>query len=773
MRALKAPSTWIAVAMAAGAAAWVVHFRLEQGLFPAHDLYAYFYPKMLYALACLREGGRGLLWNPYQNCGQPFFGISQTGLLYPPYLVFLLFEPERALTALLWLHLVIGGVGTYWLGRHLGVRPIAALAGALAFEMGNAMIGLTISSPTHAAPYVWMPAALLCCERLLQRPDGRRAAALAVVLAIAILPGMPQTVFFIYQVIALRVVWEFATGSVQRPGALLGMLGLGLGLPALLAAVQLMPELEVARESLRSRSLSVSELSPFGMWDPHGFQRSLLTRNVGQPFLPIPCMLAAAAVLAPHTRRSGVFYAGVALGFFALSLGPGTPLFDWYGRLPGGALFRDPTRFGWITSFALAVTTALGFESLLWAWSRRQYTLLAVALMVLPLIGLWLAARLSPEAIRRQYEDLLHIRFGPWQLVFSSWERWAAVVVLATALVASLSPRVAAWAGTGLLAAVLLQVVAAPWMSALYQFPAVPPVWDVKPVLAPLAERLSPQDRVYLVPDNPTATQFAFTAKTASLLRIPAILDYEPLVSRRYAELSVMLRSGARVRSLNDVLLRGPEPRPAFSRRLLDLTAARFVVASPRFADAVGAIAPPLRALPRADDLMLWENPQRLPRAFYVPRIEVVVEPTALLDRLAKGADDLRQVALVEAPLPSGFAGAGGVAAGPADDDARVRFARNDPEHVVLEVDAPARGFVVLSDQYFPGWFATVNGQAEPIQRANYAFRLVEVPAGRSTVEFRYSPRSLWIGACLSLAGALVVAILFVQPARRRIPCAS
>src|SRR5262249_9582685 len=94
------------------------------------------------------------------------------------------------------------------------------------------------------------------------------------------------------------------------------------------------------------------------------------------------------------------------------------------------------------------------------------------------------------------------------------------------------------------------------------------------------------------------------------------------------------------------------------------------------------------------------------------------------------------------------------------------RFVRNDPEELVVEVDAPAHGFLVLSDQYFPGWFARVNGQAVPIQRANYAFRLVEVPAGRSTVEFRSAPRSLRRGACLSLAGAVLAVILCLAPRR-------
>jgi hypothetical protein len=65
-------------------------------------------------------------------------------------------------------------------------------------------------------------------------------------------------------------------------------------------------------------------------------------------------MIALVAVLAPATRRSALFYGTVSLLFFALSFGPGTPVFDLYSHLPGGA-FRDPNRFGWVTSFGVAV----------------------------------------------------------------------------------------------------------------------------------------------------------------------------------------------------------------------------------------------------------------------------------------------------------------------------------------------------------------------------------------------------------------------------------
>lgn len=92
-----------------------------------------------------------------------------------------------------------------------------------------------------------------------------------------------------------------------------------------------------------------------------------------------------------------------------------------------------------------------------------------------------------------------------------------------------------------------------------------------------------------------------------------------------------------------------------------------------------------------------------------------------------------------------------------------------EPEHLLLRVDAPERGFLFLSDQYLPGWRATIDGRPTAIIRANYAFRLVEVPRGRSLVEFRYAPASVRIGAAVS--GATVIALaMFLWSTRRRHP---
>jgi len=63
-----------------------------------YDIYAYFYPNIRYALDSLARGD-GMLWNPYQDCGQPFFAFSITGLLYPVNWIFALLPREGALAS--------------------------------------------------------------------------------------------------------------------------------------------------------------------------------------------------------------------------------------------------------------------------------------------------------------------------------------------------------------------------------------------------------------------------------------------------------------------------------------------------------------------------------------------------------------------------------------------------------------------------------------------------------------------------------------------------
>src|SRR5262249_1613118 len=142
------------------------------------------------------------------------------------------------------------------------------------------------------------------------------------------------------------------------------------------------------------------------------------------------------------------------------------------------------------------------------------------------------------------------------------------------------------------------------------------------------------------------------------LFGIPTLVDYEPSASRRYAEYFMMMKTGAPMQGPTSFIANqgGGTPR-GFNARLLDLAAGRYIVAEASVDTTTRAVADAPRLVEDDGDVRVYENPRALPRARWVPRIDVVEDASALLSRLASGSDDPRELALVEVPPTSGFRG--------------------------------------------------------------------------------------------------------------------
>ena len=72
------------------------------------------------------------------------------------------------------------------------------------------------------------------------------------------------------------------------------------------------------------------------------------------------------------------------------------------------------------------------------------------------------------------------------------------------------------------------------------------------------------------------------------------------------------------------------------------------------------------------------------------------------------------------------------------------------PAGLVIQVDAPAEGYLVISDTWYPGWKAWVDGRETPVLKANYLFRAVQVGAGMQRVTLKYQPPSFYLGVLIS-----------------------
>ena len=716
--------------------AWQYVFQLGR----LSDLHV-FYQTTTYALHSLRDGTRGLWWNPYQNCGQPFLGRVAVAQLYPLFVPSLVGGGSLALWIIAAVHLVIGGGATYLLCRELGAGRIAALCGAITFQLGNTTMEMTVWNPYATGAYVWLPAAMLFCERALRRPTAANAVGLGVALALALLAGFPQTVFYAYMLIGLRLMWELATRRTPGRGRALLAVGIGLVLAPLLAGLQLIPAIEVGLHSARGGTLHPSHVDPTGILGWRDFRLAVGARaSLFQPLVLIPCLLAASVLLARTTWRRGLFYVVAGLLFFVLALGPSTPLLGWYLMVPLTAVFRFPHRFMWIAALCVPVVTGLGAQAVLERTVDRGWgrSVAGAAVMFAVLVGFHL---LAPDGLRPL----------EWAL---------GVLVIAACLTVGRAPIAWGAAAAVILAAVVVNHVAVPVGAWQMLYPSGESVLGYAATFTRLRARMTAQDRAYFNFDFPLTSDYGLTEKSASVFEVPSFFDYDPQITERYADFLARLRGSKRADEIN--LL--PTP-PNFDRRLLDLAAGRYVLAEVSV-DNTPVAQPGLRLIEEDEDVRLYENPWALPRARYVSRIEVEEAPS-LLQRLASGGDDLREMALVEAPPPSGFLGESG-SPGPG----RVEFLRNEPEHLVLHVRAPARGFVVLADQYFPGWQATVNDTPTPIVRANYVFRVVEVPAGESRVEFRYAPGSVRLGAWVSGLTLLGVVGVLVSSRTRKVRAA-
>ena len=148
---------------------------------------------------------------------------------------------------------------------------------------------------------------------------------------------------------------------------------------------------------------------------------------------------------------------------------------------------------------------------------------------------------------------------------------------------------------------------------------------------------------------------------------------------------------------------------------------------------------PGLRVAYDGPDATIYDNTAALPRTWLVGEQDVVHGNAAQLDRVGSAGFDPRTEVLTGSGLPGLPTADGG--AGPTD----VGSARIDSyaaEKVTITAHADRASELVLSDTWFPGWEATVNGQTVPISEVDYLLRGVAVPAGTDHITFIYDPTS-------------------------------
>jgi hypothetical protein len=140
-------------------------------------------------------------------------------------------------------------------------------------------------------------------------------------------------------------------------------------------------------------------------------------------------------------------------------------------------------------------------------------------------------------------------------------------------------------------------------------------------------------------------------------------------------------------------------------------------------------------------DWKVYEKPS-LPRAWVVHEAVVEPSPERALAQLESPGFDPGKTAVLDSPVPLDP---------PVKDGAEgVVFSAMEPHRLELNVVTPSKGLLVISEMFYPGWYATVNRQPARIYRADTGLRGIAIPPGESRITLEYAPRSVYFGALLT-----------------------
>ncbi len=212
------------------------------------DQGVFFYPAYRFAIDSWRRGDTPL-WNPLICAGSPAVGNPQLGVLDPEVAILGALESigggawrDRGFAWLAWLRLAAAGLGAYLFARRLGLSIAGATISSATFASSGFVVAWLGFSLGHVA--VVLPWILLALESSRGARGNLAIAATALVTALAIYGGHPETAFYVGLASA---VWAFAIFASDRRAGIRALVGLALGV--LLASPSLAPFLEYLQSS--------------------------------------------------------------------------------------------------------------------------------------------------------------------------------------------------------------------------------------------------------------------------------------------------------------------------------------------------------------------------------------------------------------------------------------------------------------------------------------------------------------------------------------------
>ena len=689
-------------------------------------------------------------WNPFQFLGMPFMAGGKSLVFYPAN-IFFFFGEIRSWHILLAMQLLGSMSFMYMFVREFRISKIAALLSAITYSLNTLMIGVLVFG-SEGQVLMWVPLFLYFVKRFIDEGKGRHIFLLGITLATSIFAGHLQ--YLMYGLIAL-VSFIFVYGGYRKTSlkiylVLLFTIILGFGI----SSIQLIPSIELFQLSYRGIVDSFTVFAG-GLLKPFQLFRLLAPDFFGHPMTRDLQM--------GYIEQSGYF------GIVPLFFGIYASINLWKNKIV--RYFTLIAALGIILSFdgIGQILYFLHIPLLTSGYGGRIFFLVYLGFSILSGFGMmsfFKAGNLSPA---KRYSIWfggvtasvflfflafpIHFSFTP---VFGNI-KFSVIVFLSLSVAVFGYLFILRKMGNRMIMLLMIGLVLLSYFDVFrmgYRFLTFSNskfLYPATPVIDFLQSHTKGTlGRVYGIGDF----------ELPSYLGIQSLETYHPLYPMRTGRFfNSFFGIDENVMPINKYTL----PKNNELKKVLDITGTEYVVMqkdqNPSIeyfrTDAYSGDFPKVFSDDRFD---VYENKGVLPRfGLYYDIIDGLGEEQ-ILNLMKSPGIDLKRTVLLEETIGIKFTEGTGSA----------ELVSANVNSLMFRVTTDRQGVLLLTDAWFPGWNATINGTETKIYRANYMFRAVIIPAGVSDVTFKYLPSQFVLAGGFTLVSVLALTILsFVSPKRK------
>ena len=765
-------------------------------LLTERDLGPYFIPPRFFWVESIKNGYFPL-WDPYQFSGHPFLANPQHAILYPLNTLFFILPFDWAFNVIIILHFFLGGLFTFLFLRDLEVNSTGSLISGLIFMLSGYLLSVH-SLLSVLLSSIWIPLIMMFFRRALASPGLRNEILAGIFVTVSFLGGGVEIVYANFFVLFFMVIFPPSLFHSPVPGEkpaesqwwrisrrMRSLFVVSLAF-LFLSAIQLIPFLELILNSVRGQGISYQEatiwsFAPkdillFFLPDAYGYFLDVKKYWATQCWLKtlytggLPFILGSFFFLFGKDRK--LYFSLMVFSLFC-ALGGYNPLYRFlYEYVPFFNGIRYPVKFLYLFILSLSIISGLGFQRLIEfsreAANKRCKTLLIAFALIsgFLLLGLTLGHQEVERVLKLRGIDFPDFNLLPVNLHHA--QRFLFYLTLFFLLLRV--GQEVKWKG---------------WVKVLFVFFLTADLFGNMGFYG--KEKTSDYFQKTKIMEMISSDKGHFrtfsTAKTISMdtqILIAGASNLNILKEKHLPSLNLLYGVHSiwgigvvRLKRVDDLYYAMTGTPSISATNLMDLYGVKYVISvtpieeDPRFEliySRLEGLQGRREDLLKENTIKLYRNHNYLPRAWLVNDFRVLDSNSILPTMITQEFHPDREALLEEDPK-------WGKESFPSALPNKLEFIHESNNRLQLFIQANENSLLVLSDTYFPGWKAFLDGRKTKIYRANYTFRAIPLNAGTHRVEFVYDPLSFKLGAgvtFLGIIGCLIVGLFPRYPIHKQ-----